>query len=83
MKIDVALAGISRLAVDTAPFIYFAEKDLWMFAYEILLGIEYLHSRSIIHRDIKTLNIFISKKNQSLKIGDLGVSKIVSSMAAL
>ena len=28
MKIDVALAGISRLAVDTAPFIYFAEKDL-------------------------------------------------------
>lgn len=41
---------------------YFSEKDLWMFAYEILLAIEYLHSRCIIHRDIKTLNIFISKK---------------------
>ncbi len=28
MRIDVALAGISRLEVDTAPFIYFAEQDL-------------------------------------------------------
>ena len=35
------------------------EKEIWCFAYEILLGIEYLHSKNIIHRDIKTLNIFI------------------------
>ena len=61
---------------------YFCEKDLWMFAYEILLGLEYLHSKSIIHRDIKTLNIFLSEKQQRIKIGDLGVSKI-SSMAAV
>jgi NIMA (never in mitosis gene a)-related kinase 1/4/5 len=41
---------------------YFSEKDLWTFAYEILLGLEYLHSKNIIHRDIKTLNIFISQQ---------------------
>lgn len=28
MKLEDVLAGISRLAVDTAPFIYFAEQDL-------------------------------------------------------
>lgn len=39
---------------------YFSEKDLWIFAYEILLGLEYLHSKNVIHWDIKTLNIFIS-----------------------
>jgi NIMA (never in mitosis gene a)-related kinase len=54
-----------------------------MYAYEILLGIEYLHARQIIHRDMKTLNIFLSEKQQRIKIGDLGVSKIVSSMAAV
>ena len=36
----------------------FTEKELWCFAYETLMGIEYLHSKNIIHRDIKTLNIF-------------------------
>lgn len=61
---------------------YFSEKDLWMFAYEIMLGIEYLHKRSVVHRDIKTLNIFIGY-NKRIKVGDMGVSKIVSSVHAL
>jgi NIMA (never in mitosis gene a)-related kinase len=34
------------------------------------------------HRDIKCLNIFLSE-DKNIKIGDLGVSKIVSSQAAL
>ena len=54
-----------------------------MYAYEILLGLEYLHSRKIMHRDMKTLNIFLSEKDKRIKIGDLGVSKIVTSMAAV
>lgn len=58
------------------------ESEIWCFAFEILLGIEYLHSKNIIHRDIKTLNIFINE-DKSIKLGDLGVSKIVSSMIPL
>jgi len=34
------------------------------------------------HRDIKCLNIFLSE-DKKIKIGDLGVSKIVESKAAL
>jgi NIMA (never in mitosis gene a)-related kinase len=33
-----------------------------------------MHSKNILHRDIKTQNIFISKGNV-LKIGDFGISK--------
>ena len=54
---------------------YFDEVLIWRIAYEILTGLEYLHSNNIIHRDIKCLNLFLSKDHH-VKIGDLGVSTI-------
>ena len=54
---------------------YFDEILLWRIAYEVLTGLEYLHSNNIIHRDIKCLNLFLSKDHH-VKIGDLGVSTI-------
>lgn len=61
---------------------FFAEKDIWRFAYEIALALDYLHSHKIIHRDIKCLNIFLNE-NRCIKIGDLGVSKVVGSLNLL
>ena len=40
---------------------------------QIICGLEYIHSQSIIHRDIKPKNLFI--KNNEIKIGDFGLSK--------
>jgi serine/threonine protein kinase len=39
----------------------------------VALGIYYLHSRDIIHRDLKTLNLFVGK-DQMVKLGDLGAA---------
>jgi NIMA (never in mitosis gene a)-related kinase len=52
----------------------FDEKYIWKVAYEVLLGLKTLHENNIIHRDIKSANIFFVKG--VAKLGDLNVSKI-------
>eukprot|EP00879_Flechtneria_rotunda_P025140 GHRR01026700.1.p1 GENE.GHRR01026700.1~~GHRR01026700.1.p1 ORF type:complete len:361 (+),score=125.75 GHRR01026700.1:367-1449(+) len=49
---------------------------------QICLGLKHVHDRKILHRDIKTQNIFVSS-NGLLKLGDFGVSKVLSSTLAL
>lgn len=53
-----------------------AESEIWRIAYQLALALSYLHEHCIIHRDIKTLNIFLDENN-GVKLGDMGVSKIV------
>lgn len=40
---------------------------------ELVIGVDYLHSKMILHRDLKAENIFFDQKD-SLKIGDFGAA---------
>lgn len=42
----------------------------------MLRGLSALHDIDVMHRDIKTANIFL-KKDKSVKIGDMNVSKVI------
>ena len=50
------------------------EQVIWKIFIHICLGLEHLHSLNFIHRDLKSLNIFL-QEDYLAKIGDLGCAK--------
>ncbi|XP_048955896.1 serine/threonine-protein kinase Nek11 isoform X10 [Canis lupus dingo] len=53
----------------------FPESQIIEWFIQLLLGVDYIHERKILHRDLKSKNIFL--KNNLLKIGDFGVSRLL------
>jgi NIMA (never in mitosis gene a)-related kinase len=43
---------------------------------QLCLALRYLHKKGVLHRDIKSQNIFLTGKDR-IKIGDFGISKIL------
>ena len=54
-------------------------QRVMQFFAQILVALEHVHSHNIMHRDLKTQNIMLCKKKKVVKIGDFGISKVLSS----
>ena len=55
---------------------FFPECTIWSFFIQMISGLDILHKHNIMHRDLKSANIFLTKKGLC-KLGDLNVSKVV------
>eukprot|EP00794_Sanderia_malayensis_P018887 gene18887-20789_t len=53
----------------------FDESRVITWLMQLLLAVQYMHQRRILHRDLKTRNIFL--KSNMIKIGDFGISRIL------
>jgi NIMA (never in mitosis gene a)-related kinase len=51
------------------------EEEIWRVFLSVVKGLKALHSKQILHRDLKSANVFLFKDG-TVKLGDLNVSKI-------
>ncbi len=56
------------------------EKLILNWFLQLLLALEFVHRKKILHRDIKSSNIFL-RSNGTVKLGDFGISKILDNTA--
>lgn len=69
------------------------EDIIWNIFLQITCGLYYLHQMKVLHRDLKTANVFLMKDTQTpsniagkgfytVKIGDFGVAKLLDTSTA-
>ena len=54
----------------------FKEDQVLHYFVQIALGLHFMHEQNVLHRDLKTQNIFLLG-NGRLVLGDLGISKVL------
>ena len=55
---------------------FFSENQILEWFVQLSLALKHIHDRKIVHRDLKSQNVFLTAMN-TIKLGDFGISKIL------
>lgn len=58
----------------------FRESGVMLIFTQVMLAVQYVHGRKVLHRDIKPLNIFCTKQG-AVKLGDFGIARVLEGSA--
>nr|XP_039264208.1 interferon-induced, double-stranded RNA-activated protein kinase-like [Styela clava] len=61
---------------DGIPFVPELALD---FAKQLFTGIQYIHDKLVVQKDLKPDNVFLSRDQKVIKIGDFGISEVIES----
>ena len=61
----------------------FQENLIWSYSIQMIEGLKALHDKKIMHRDLKSANIFLVKDKHQCKLGDMNVSKVIKEKVLL
>ncbi|XP_065108489.1 serine/threonine-protein kinase Nek5 isoform X2 [Paramisgurnus dabryanus] len=61
----------------------FTEQQIIDWFVQICLGLKHIHDKKVLHRDIKTQNIFLTDGGLKVKLGDFGIARMLNSTMEL
>lgn len=70
------LAGDLFGKISNRKGVHFSEDEILDMFVQICLALKHVHDRKILHRDLKTQNIFLTKKDM-IKLGDFGIARVL------
>uniref|UniRef100_A0A3Q2DK20 non-specific serine/threonine protein kinase n=1 Tax=Cyprinodon variegatus TaxID=28743 RepID=A0A3Q2DK20_CYPVA len=56
----------------------FSEEQIVDWFIQICLGLKHIHDRKVLHRDIKSQNIFLTDGGMKVKLGDFGIARMLN-----
>uniref|UniRef100_D3ZSY9 non-specific serine/threonine protein kinase n=1 Tax=Rattus norvegicus TaxID=10116 RepID=D3ZSY9_RAT len=63
--------------------VLFSEDQILCWFVQISLGLKHIHDKKVLHRDIKSQNIFLSKNGMVAKLGDFGTARTLNNSMEL